>query len=74
MKAGDSLQTLYSALEFVHPLQSAAPTRLKLASDMPLCWVDKFVSARSERGVISRGLKLPLDGGDGLLPRTLDPI
>jgi hypothetical protein len=48
-------------------LQRFVPTRLKLAGDVTLGGIHKFVSTRGERCIITRGFNVPLNGGDNLL-------
>jgi hypothetical protein len=50
-----------------HVLQRLVPARLKLAGDVALGGIHKFVSTRGERGIIARSFKVPLNGGDNFL-------
>lgn len=59
-------QFLYSTLKSRHVLQRLVPTRLKLAGDVALGGIHKFVSTRGER-CIARSFKVPLNGSDNFL-------
>jgi hypothetical protein len=61
-------------LKLGNPLQCAIPTRLEFTGNVTLRRIHKLVSACGKRRFVACDFKLPFDGGDDLLSRTLNLV